>query len=196
MGYEGSLRAFPDAGSKREACVRALAKLVTAGEGVRRAGLEVETLSCGGTMSYSIAAEYPGVTEVQAGGYVFMDGGYRASGIDFETSLTLLTRVVSRPRPGKLIVDAGYKAISAESGLPEVKGNPGLQVVALNAEHGHISSKNGGEARDPSIQRLGTRLELLPAHADTTTCLHDEYVLIKGGEAYSRSPVAARGKLE
>jgi 3-hydroxy-D-aspartate aldolase len=151
--------------------------------------LKVDVLSCGGTMSYKTAAEFPGVTEVQAGGYVFMDLNYRRAGIDFETSLTLLTRVVSRPRPDKAIIDAGLKAVSAQSSLPEVKGRPPGPVAKRRA----WPSTREGPSRGPKVAE---RLELLPAHADTTTCLHDEYVLVRRGEVDGTVKVAARGMLQ
>ena len=193
MGYEGSLSAFPDATAKIAACKKALGVLVETARTITGAGLEARTVSSSGTMSYKTAAEFPGVTEVQAGGYLFMDIGYRNAGVDFETSLTLLTTVVSKPRPDKLIVDAGYKAISAESGLPGVKGRPDLEVTSLNAEHGHLAIKRGSAGPSTSVE---DKLELLPTHADTTTCLHDEYVLLRGGEVDSWLPIAGRGKLQ
>ncbi|MDA4135483.1 MAG: DSD1 family PLP-dependent enzyme [Thaumarchaeota archaeon] len=191
IGYEGSLGAFPDEKSKVEGGKKALGLLVQTAEAMSASGLKVEVVSCGGTMSYKTAADFPGITEVQAGGYVFMDLGYRRSGIDFETSLTLLTRVVSRPRADKAIIDAGFKTISAESGLPGVKGRDDLEVTLLNAEHGHMRVKD--PSRGP---RRAERLELLPTHADTTTCLHDEYVLVRRGEVEGTVKVAARGKLQ
>lgn len=191
MGYEGSLDAFPDELSKVEGGKKALSLLVQTADEVRTAGLTVDIVSCGGTMSYKTAAEFSGVTEVQAGGYVFMDLGYRKSGVDFENSLTVLTRVVSRPWPDKAIVDAGHKATGAQAGLPKVKGREDLEVVSLNAEHGHIL------VRDPSRgPKRAERLELLPSHADFTTCLHDEYVLVRKGEVEGTMKIAARGKLQ
>ena len=193
MGYEGSLSAFPDPAAKVAACKKALGVLVDTARTITDSGLEVRTISSSGTMSYKTAAEFPGVTEVQAGGYLFMDIGYRNAGVDFETSLTLLTTVVSKPRPDKLIVDAGYKAISAESGLPGVKGRPDLEVVSLNAEHGHLAVRKDPAGPSTSVE---DKLELLPTHADTTTCLHDEYILLRGGEVDSWLQIAGRGKLQ
>ena len=183
MGYEGSLSAFPDAATKVVACKKALGVLMETARTITNSGLEVRTVSSSGTMSYKTAAEFPGVTEVQAGGYLFMDIGYRNAGVDFETSLTLLTTVVSNPRPDKLIVDAGYKAISAESGLPGVKGRPDLEVTSLNAEHGHLAVKGGFAGPSTSVE---DKLELLPTHADTTTCCGEER-----SRAGCRSPAAA-----
>ena len=191
FGYEGSLGSFESPAAKVEGAKKAMGLLVEMADKIRAAGLNADTVSCGGTMSYRTAAEYPGVTEVQAGSYLFMDVAYRRSGIDFETSLTLLTRVVSTPRPGKAIVDSGFKAISADAGLPEVRGRPDLEMVSLNAEHGHMLVRDA--SRSP---KRGERLELLPTHADTTTCLHDRYVLTHDGEIVDVLEIAARGKLE
>lgn len=193
MGYEGALYGFPDAAAKTAMGKKALGLLVGTAQTIRDSGLSVDTVSCSGTMSYKIAAEFPGVTEVQAGGYVFMDLGYRKAGVDFETSLTLLTTVVSKPRPEKLIIDVGYKGISAESGLPKIKDRPDLEVVSLNAEHGHLAVRKEPAGPDTMVE---DKLELLPWHVDTTTCLHDEYVLLRGGEVESRLQIAGRGKLQ
>ena len=168
MGCEGSLSAFPDPAAKVAACKKALGVLVDTARAITDSGLEVRTISSSGTMSYKTAAEFPGVTEVQAGGYLFMDIGYRNAGVDFETSLTLLTTVVSKPRPDKLIVDAGYKAISAESGLPGVKGRPDLKVVSLNAEHGHLAVRKDPAGPSTSVE---DKLELLPTRTRRPACM-------------------------
>ena len=191
MGYEGSLKAIDNAKVKLEHGKKALDLLVETARSISAAGLNVEVVSCGGTMSYKVASEFPGVTEVQAGGYVFMDLGYRKSGIDFETSLTLLTRVVSVPRPEKIIVDAGFKAISAESGLPQVKDRPYIEVISLTAEHGHATV--GDVSQTP---KRADRLEFLPSHADTTTCLHEYYQITRGDRIVDKVKIAARGMLQ
>ena len=83
MGYEGSLKAFPDPASKAAAGKKALGLLVETAQTIRESGrLDAEVVSSSGTMSYKTAAEFPGITEVQAGGYLFMDLGYRRAGID------------------------------------------------------------------------------------------------------------------
>ncbi len=191
MGYEGSLKPIQGAEAKVEHGKKAMALLVDTARMISAAGPNVEVVSCGGTMSYKFVSDFPGVTEVQAGGYVFMDLGYRESGIDFETSLTLLTRVVSVPRPEKIIVDAGFKTVSAESGLPEVKDKPYIEVVSLNAEHGHATVTDTSHT-----PKRAERLEFLPSHADTTTCLHEYYHLTRNGKVFDRVKIAARGMLQ
>jgi len=191
MGYEGGLRKFPEFAERKVAVEKALGRLVETKDMVEDAGLNVGTVSCGGTRSYNIAGEFPGVTEVQAGSYVFMDATYQKFDLDFELSLTLLTSVVSRPKPDKAIIDAGYKAISADSGLPVVKDRPELECVSLNAEHGHL------RIIKPDIDvRQGDRLELVPTHVDTTVFLHDNYVLTRRDENVGLLNIACRGKLQ
>ena len=76
MGYEGHLQLLPP-GPEKEAAVNAACRLlIEAKEAVERCGCPVEIVSMAGTGSYSIAAKYPGITEVQCGSFLVMDTGY------------------------------------------------------------------------------------------------------------------------
>jgi len=191
MGYEGALRKFTDPESRKTAVEKALGYLVGIKDQVEDSGITVNVVSCGGTMSYNLASEVPGVTEIQAGGYVFMDTGYRKAGIDFDFALTLLTTIVSRPKSDKAIVDVGFKAVSAEHGMPLIKDRVDLECIALNAEHGHLRLRQAG-----NFPSCGDKLEMLPSHVDTTVCLHDSYVLTRRGEVEGTLAIEARGKLQ
>ena len=191
MGYEGALRKFTDVKKKRAAVESALSLLVETKDQVEDLGFEVPIVSCGGTMSYDISSDFPGVTEIQAGSYVFMDATYLSYGIKFELALTLWSTVVSRPHANKAIVDAGYKAISADHGLPLIKDRPEMEVISLNAEHGHISTHK--QEIDCAI---ADKLELIPTHVDTTVCLHDNYVLTQDGVVKGNLEIPCRGKLQ
>ena len=191
MGYEGALRKFTDHESRKDAVERALGYLVGIKDQVEDSGISVNEVSAGGTMSYNLASQVTGITEIQAGGYIFMDTGYRKAGIDFDFALTLLTSVVSRPKAEKAIVDVGFKAISAEHGMPLIKDMPELECIALNAEHGHLRLRQSGDS-----PACGDRLEMLPSHVDTTVCLHDNYVLTRTGEVEGTLAIEARGKLQ
>ena len=191
MGYEGSLRKFTTPESRVNAVKEALGPLIETRHQIEKSGLAVEDVSSGGTMSYDLVSRVEGVTEIEAGSYVFMDTTYRKYGIDFEYSLTILTGVVSRPRPQKVIVDAGLKTISAEHGLPPIKGREDMECIGLNAEHGHYRL-----ARPSDIPHPGDRLEMLPTHVDTTVCLHDNYVISRKGEVERTLRIEGRGKLQ
>jgi len=191
MGYEGSLRKFTTPEARSNAVKEALGPLIETRRMIEKSGLVVEDVSSGGTNSYDLVSRVEGVTEIEAGSYVFMDTSYRKAGIDFEQSLTILTGVVSRPRPEKVIVDAGLKTISADHGLPPIKGREDLECIGLNAEHGHYRLAKPSESTRP-----GERLEMVPTHVDTTVCLHDNYVIARRGEVEGTLRVEGRGKLQ
>jgi D-serine deaminase-like pyridoxal phosphate-dependent protein len=60
-------------------------------------GLEVEVATGDGTGTYTIAGVYPGVTEHQAGSYVYMDPGYQKLVSEFDLAFHARCTVLSRP---------------------------------------------------------------------------------------------------
>ena len=191
MGYEGSLRKFTNPESRVNAVKHALEPMIETKHQIEKSGIPVEDVSSGGTFSYNLTSQIDGVTEIEAGSYLFMDATYRKYGIDFEYALTILTGVISRPRLDKVIVDAGLKTISAEHALPPIKDREDLECIGLNAEHGHY------RLTKPNVApRTGDKLEMLPTHVDTTTCLHDNYVLVRKGEVERILRIEGRGKLQ
>ena len=128
MSWEGHAAPIKDAAAKAEAVKAAVAKLTSSAELCRKAGLPVGIVSCGGTGDYSIAGDYAGVTENQAGSYLLMDTGYAPFAPDFKVTLSVLVTVISKTAGERLVVDAGCKAISSERGLPSVKGIAGLKL--------------------------------------------------------------------
>ena len=196
MGYEGSIfnyRSMKDIDSEARIslCKQALSHLIETRDLVQDAGMQVEIVSGGGTMTYDIAGEYPGVTEVQAGMYALMDATYRRFGMDFEFAVSILGRVVSRPRKSKIILDVGGTAISTDAGLPWVKNRPDLRVIEVNAEHTHIVT----DQPDANLM-VGDVAELLPTDVDTLTCLHDRYVGVRKGDVEMEIGIPVRGKFQ
>ena len=88
---------------------------------MRGAGLPAGTLSGGGTGTYDITGFNPGVTELQAGFYVFMDAFHGNLIPGFEVSLTTLTTVIAR-HGNTVILDAGRKSIGIDFVLPSLYG--------------------------------------------------------------------------
>ena len=128
------------------------------------------------------------MTEVQAGSYPFMDCDYaKVEGLPYEVALTVLSSVVSRVHADTAIVDAGWKALSTDSGMPEVKGRPDLVYAPKGDEHGGVRG---------AFPVPGTRLELVPSHCDTTVNLYDEYVCVRKGVVEAVWPIAARGRIQ
>jgi D-serine deaminase-like pyridoxal phosphate-dependent protein len=183
MGYEGHAVLIPDR-EQREATARAaLTELSAHVDALSRAGLAPEIVSAGGTGTYDIAGNWPGVTEVQAGSYVFMDGAYRFVRPDLgRSALTLLATVVARHGEWA-IIDAGMKSLTNEFGAPRGKDLP-VKVARLSEEHGHVEAGNLEIAP-------GAKIEIVPSHGDTTINLHSEYYVCRGDEVVATWPIEA-----
>jgi D-serine deaminase-like pyridoxal phosphate-dependent protein len=192
MGYEGHLLTVENQGEKAARICAALAQLVETAERIAAAGIACPIVSCGGTGSLRFAAQQPGITELQAGGVIFMDAFYRQKCHleGFRYALTLLATVVGRPAPDRAIIDAGRKTMNMEIALPLVVGRSGIAVRQLSAEHGilHLAP----QAQD---LKIGDQLELVPGYGDLTTVLHNQFFVIQDGRLADIWPLTARGRL-
>jgi D-serine deaminase-like pyridoxal phosphate-dependent protein len=161
-----------------------------------------EVISGGGSGSVGLDARTGLFTELQAGSYVFMDVDYMRNqwdctiDLNFSQSLFVLTTVMSQTSSDRAVVDAGLKALSVDSGLPELKDAPGLTYEKANDEHGLIQCRHS-EPRltlEPE-SLLGKKLWLIPGHCDPTVNLYDELVVVREGQVVNTWPVLARGRL-
>jgi D-serine deaminase-like pyridoxal phosphate-dependent protein len=164
-------------------------------EQLRQQGLDCPIVSGGGTGTFELEAASDIYTEVQAGSYVFMDVDYGrnldgagAPVSTFRNSLFVLATVISTPRKGAAVVDAGHKSVAIDSGLPEIRSRPGIRYVGASDEHGKLEI--GSESSAPV---LGEKLRLVPGHCDPTVDRYDWYVGMRGGRVECVWPVAARG---
>jgi D-serine deaminase-like pyridoxal phosphate-dependent protein len=186
MGYEGHAVLVADGAKRKELAEAAAAALVAHVDALRAAGLAPEIVSSGGTGTFDLTGVVPGVTEIQAGSYVFMDGRYREVRSEFEPALTLHTTVIHRR--GRLVVtDAGVKSLSNDFGLPAAF-DVGARVVGLSEEHGHVLCDEGVELAP------GQRLRILPSHGDTTINLHERFYAARGDAVEEIWPIVGRGR--
>ena len=192
MGYEGHLLTIEDQDEKDKSIRAALGLLVDTRDAFGRAGLSCPIVSAGGTGSCAISVTCPGITELQAGGLIFMDAFYRhrCRVQDFGFALKLVTTVVSRPAPDRAIIDAGRKSQHADSHNSLVAGRDDIRVARLSAEHGELRLEES--ARDLAI---GDRLELIPGYSDFTNVLHDEFYAMRAGRLEAIFPLLGRGKI-
>lgn len=193
MGYEGHLLTIEDQAEKRTKIAAALDHLVATKRLFDEAGLACPIVSCGGTGSLPLAVGHAGITEVQAGGLIFMDPFYRhrCRIEQFRYALSLWVTVVSRPAPDRAIIDAGRKTTNAELQPPLVVGRDDITVDRLSAEHGALKL-----APSAAGLKIGDRLELIPGYGDLTTVLHNQFYVIDNGKLHAIWPLAARGRLE
>ncbi|MBC8351984.1 MAG: DSD1 family PLP-dependent enzyme [Planctomycetes bacterium] len=193
MGYEGHLLTLDDGEEKAIAIHAALKVLTDTAYQIRSAGLPCEIVSCGGTGSFKYTVQAPGITEMQAGGGMFMDAFYRygCQISDWKYALTVLATIVSRPAPDRAIIDAGRKTMDGTSHKPLVFGRDDIRVESLSAEHGALKL-------DPSTQdlKIGDRLEIIPGYSDMTCVLHDNFLGFRGDKLEVIWPLEGRGRLQ
>jgi len=190
MGYEGHTVMIPDLQERKRQTEAAVKSLVETKALIEAAGFPVPIVSSGGTGTYQITGNYPGVTEIQAGSYITMDAQYRDGvGIDFECALYVLAQVISTPKPGLAIIDAGLKTMTRDFGLPVVAKPEGWHVLYLSEEHGALQRDDG-----PPL-KPGDRVQVWPNHGCTTINLHDHYMALRDGVVEGVWPIAGRGKL-
>ena len=163
-----------------------------------RAGLEVRTVSAGGTPGMWRAHELPHVTEYRAGTYVYHDrksllGGEAAPD---EVALHVHVTVVSRPTGDRGVIDAGSKVLTSDlvppamgTGYGLIAEYPEATITELSEEHGVVDF-SACETRP----RVGERLTVVPNHVCPVSNLVDEVVLHRGGVVEAVVPVSARGK--
>ena len=118
LSYDGGAQHINTFAARKERSLKNIEENVRTFEAMKKAGLNTEIFSGGGTGTYSIQHLVPGFTDVQVGSYAFMDMQYLAIGgedgnpvyTDFAPSLTVLATVVNNRFPGRLTTDAGAKA--------------------------------------------------------------------------------------
>ena len=186
MAYEGHLLTITEPSEKEAAIRSALGNVVQLQKQFKATGLPCPVVSCGGTGSYPVTVAQPGITEIQAGGAIFMDAFYRqaCSITNLQHALTIQTTVVSLPTPERAIIDAGHKTMNMTIHSPWVRGRPDLTVAWLSAEHGALTrSPDGGPLS------IGQQLELIPGYSDLTNMLHPCFHGFRNGQLEQLIPI-------
>ncbi|MEM7220199.1 MAG: alanine racemase [Pseudomonadota bacterium] len=165
---------------------------LAAAQRLRGAGLPCPEISVGSTPTTLAGGDFAGITEARVGVYVFFDVVMQRLGVcDYaDVALGVVASVIGH-RPGELVIDAGWMALSSEradtdgSGLgvvlalPDAAGDvveaPGAMIVrGANQEHG-IVARVDGEPIHTSRFPIGSRLCVLPIHACATAAQFDRY---------------------
>ena len=193
MGYEGHLLQVPEPAEKEQKIRECMQVLVGCKEQIVKAGIACDIVSSGGTGSYQYTVKCPGVTEVQAGGGIFMDPYYRVKCQvkDLDYALTVLATVVSRPTLERAVLDAGRKTLNPDVALPVVAGFEDAEVKRLSAEHCEL--KLGPKSQN---LKIGDRVELVVGYGDFTTVLHDDFYGFRNDRLEVIWPILGRGKLQ
>jgi D-serine deaminase-like pyridoxal phosphate-dependent protein len=188
QAYEGHLVNVLDRAERTTRAQSAMQQAVDTRLMIEAAGISVGCISGCSSATYDSTGTLPGVTEVQAGTYATMDKQYHRLASEFENALSVLVRVISRPSPGKAVLDVGVKGVGSEFGVPALRDFPDVEIPFFMAEE-HAVVQNTPD------WKIGQVLHLVPSHACTTCNLHREFVVHENGRVVEIWPIEASGQL-
>ena len=156
-------------------------------DAIEAVGIPVEIVSSGESWCYDVAADVPGVTEVEGGTYALMSDNYTYME-EFQIAAKVLGTVISTPRTQVAIGDVGVKALASPRGLmPSVEGIPGVTVEGLQEEHIVLRS----EGQMPLI--VGDKFLLHSGHQDMMWNRWDQFIAVRDGLVEGAFDIPARG---
>jgi D-serine deaminase-like pyridoxal phosphate-dependent protein len=193
MGYSGTAAHTHGWSERMKKSREDIAGMLETVAAARSAGLPMDIVTGGSTGTYNIDSESRGLTELQAGSFVFMDTVYRQIGgkddphvySDFGMALTVMTSVISQRHPRQCTIDAGNKALLTPT--DQVKGRPEVKVENQGAEYGILEWKDG----DREL-KLGERVEVYPSNLDMSTNVYDRYYVTRGEQIVDVWPIMGR----
>jgi D-serine deaminase-like pyridoxal phosphate-dependent protein len=181
--------------------------LIELAERAAQVGVEIGEVSVGSTPTARFSLKEPGITELRAGNYAYRDRtqvGLGSATLE-QCALTIVATVVSKPSPGRLVLDSGSKTLSTDGarGFTPLEGyglvfsdleanvpDPSLVVARLSEEHGVVTVDGGVSRLEP-----GDRVRVLPNHSCVVSNLVDHVYLVDGLRVVDRLPIAARGRI-
>ncbi|MBC2704390.1 alanine racemase [Desulfobacula sp.] len=163
------------------------------------AGLKPEIVSSGSTPSLENTHLIPHINEIRVGTAVYND--YFIQKFDHctleECAARVVATVVSNTTPGRVIIDAGSKALSAKQLLRfknlemgYVVEHPHAVITRLHEEHGWIDV-----SACSSPPKVGQRLSIVPVNVSLCVNLYDHFYLISSGGTLHKERIDARGCL-
>ena len=156
-------------------------------DAIEATGIPVEIVSSGESWTYDVAADIPGVTEVEGGTYALMSTAYSYME-EFEMAAKVLGTVISTPRAQVAIGDVGVRALASPNGvLPSLEGMPGVSVEELHEEH--IVLRSDGDMP----LNIGDNFLLHSGQQDIMVNRWDQFIAVRNGLVEGVWPIPARG---
>lgn len=193
MAYSGAAAHTQGFEARKKKSMDVLGDVRESRDLAKKSGLPVNLISGGSTGTYNIDHQ-TGLSELEAGTYVFMDTEYFIVGghdgdmkryNDWQPALTVLVTVDSQHHPNVITTDYGNKALAKKT--DEVKGMPWLQVGLAGAEYGALTWKDGDRA-----PKVGDRVEIYCTNLDNSTNAFDRYYVAEGDKIVDVWPIMGR----
>jgi len=165
-----------------------------AAEQLRQFGVPCPVVSIGSTPTIMSAPSAEGITEYRAGAGIFHDlvmAGLHVCSLD-DIAVSVLTTVIGRQKEkNRIIVDAGWTALSRDRSTAEQAVDQGYGIVCdtsglpvnglilseTSQEHGIITHRKGTPLYMERFP-IGRRLRILPNHACATASCFDSYLIL------------------
>ena len=197
LAYDGAVQHVEGFQARRAQNMKTFEPVVYSYELMKKAGLNMEIFSGGGTGTYNMMNDFPGFTDVQVGSYLFMDHQYMVIGgenndklyDDFAPSLTVMATIINNNYPNRLVTDSGAKAMTLNKPAALVIGEPDFNYNAGSDEYGAISFEKSNKN-----YKVGDKLEMIVPHCDPVVNLYDSMYGIRNGKVESILPILGRGK--
>jgi D-serine deaminase-like pyridoxal phosphate-dependent protein len=162
----------------------------------KRADIPLPVVSGGGTPAIFTTQNFPMLTEHRAGTYIFNDVMVVRSGTATwdDCAMRVRVTVVSRPTPGRAVIDAGTKVLTSDQygvpGFGHVMEYPEAVVAGLSEEHGIVDL-----SACPERPAVGEVVHVVPNHCCVVSNMVDELYGVRGAMVEAVWPVAARGRV-
>ncbi|MCI1001556.1 D-TA family PLP-dependent enzyme [Ochrobactrum sp. C6C9] len=158
-------------------------------------GIDCPIRSNGGSPDLYSAHLVPSATEHRAGTYVYNDRSMVRAGhcTNENLAMHILATVVSRPAPGRAVLDCGSKALTSDlldfvdHGV--IEGFEGARIVSLSEEHGVVDLTDCKQDFAP----VRAVVRVIPNHTCVVSNLFDRIVFHRDGVVTRVEDVAARG---
>ena len=177
---------MPDREDRAVEANRTIKGVIDLKDAIEGAGIPMDIVSTGETWSYDVAAEIKGVTEIQGGSYLMMETHYSYM-TEFHYAGKILTTIISTPKPGVAIGDAGVRAVSSLSGMPTVFEHPGVTVETMDSDHSVFKIEPGASLK------IGDQVLLIPAQQDAMVSRWDRFIGLRKGKVEVVWDIQARG---
>ncbi|WP_374109217.1 alanine racemase [Rhizobium sp. B21/90] len=159
------------------------------------ADIPCPVISHGGTPSLFDGHDVKAANEYRAGTYVYNDRSLIRAGhcTEADCAMTILATVVSRPAPGRAVIDAGVKVLTSDllgfSDYGLIVDFPDAVIKALSEEHGVIDIS----ACSDTFPAIGEKIRIIPNHTCVVTNMFDTMIFHRHGIVTRTEDIAARG---
>ncbi len=172
-------------------------KTVEIANKLRTSGVDVKTVSVGSTPSIMTTPVLKGVTEIRPGTYPLMDASQAAVINSYDScAATVLATVISKPVKGRVVLNAGAKALTGQIVRNGITKNNGFGYLKdYNVWVNSFFDEHAVVIDDEFYSKIniGDKVEIIPNHICPAVNLYDYFFLIKQ-EGYKKIIIECRGK--